>query len=143
MIVYRNTLHWSHILLTRVLVTKLGLISDFDNNPIPEGFIEQMGRVQLANKGQLLLHVSGTVQFVILIASNVETSLSWTCRVSGLWISNIPRYFYFAPYFLCIYIHPISYKIQKNTSAKIDTPFHNQIELRRWTICSFLVLTRH
>ena len=29
---------------------------------------------------------------------NVDTIFSWACHVFGLWISNIPRYFYFALY---------------------------------------------
>ena len=32
----------------------------------------------------------------ICVSSNVETSLSSTCYAPGLWILNIPRYFYFS-----------------------------------------------
>ena len=48
--------------------------------------IEHLQRVRHANRGR----------FWTLKSSNFETNLSWTCLVSGLWVSNIPRYFYFA-----------------------------------------------
>ena len=38
------------------------------------------------------------------IRSNIDTSFPWTCHVSGLWISNIPRYFYFALYSYKIFV---------------------------------------
>ena len=34
--------------------------------------------------------------FGTCICSNVETIFTWACHLFGLWISNIPRYFYFA-----------------------------------------------
>ena len=43
------------------------------------------------SSGHLILSNFGTCK-----CSNVETNLSWTCLVSGLWVSKIPRYFCFA-----------------------------------------------
>ena len=40
-------------------------------------------RVRLANRGRLLLRTPGPVLFGTCICSNVETILSWTCRVYG------------------------------------------------------------
>ena len=40
---------------------------------------------ELANTGSLLLRTPGPVSWCF-ICSNVETRLSWTCHVSGLWI---------------------------------------------------------
>ena len=61
---------------------------------IPGGFyLEHLQRARLANRGRLLLRTPGPVPFWTWICSNVETIFSWTCHVSGLWVSNIPRYF--------------------------------------------------
>ena len=57
-----------------------------------------MQRVRHANKG-CLKNSSGHLflsHFGTCMCSNVESNLSWTCLVSGLWVSNIPRYFCFA-----------------------------------------------
>ena len=40
--------------------------------------------VRLANRGRLLLRTPGPVPFGTCICSNVETILSWTCHVYGL-----------------------------------------------------------
>ena len=70
--------------------------------------------MRLANSIRLLFWTPGPVPFRTCICSNVETSLWWTCHVSRLWISNIPRYFYFAllcwemrlpPFIQCWYVH--------------------------------------
>ena len=42
------------------------------------------------SSGHLVLSHFGTCK-----CSYVETNISWTCLVSGLWVSNIPRYFCF------------------------------------------------
>ena len=47
-------------------------------------------RLDAYASGHLVLSHFGTC-----ICSYVETNLSWTCLVSGLRLSNIPRYFYF------------------------------------------------
>ena len=57
--------------------------------PLTTTNIENLQRVQLANRGRLLLQTPGPVPFRICICSYVETIFSWTCFVSGLWISNI------------------------------------------------------
>ena len=43
------------------------------------------------SSGHLVLSHLGTC-----VCSNVETIFTWACHVLGLWVSNIPRYFYFA-----------------------------------------------
>ena len=63
---------------------------------ISGGFHRTLQRVRLANKGRLLLRTPGPVPFGTCICSNVEIIFSWACHVFGLWISNIPRYSYFA-----------------------------------------------
>ena len=63
---------------------------------ISGGFHRTLQRMRLANRGRLLLRTPGPVPFWTCICSNVETIFSWTCRVLGPWISNIPCYFYFA-----------------------------------------------
>ena len=47
------------------------------------GFHRILQRVQLANRGRLLLRTPGPVLFGTCICSNVETILSWTCHVYG------------------------------------------------------------
>ena len=75
------------------------LITDFDFiTKFREDSIEHLQRVQLANRGRLLLRTPGPVPFETCICSYVETIHCWTCHDSGLWISNIPwswRYFHF------------------------------------------------
>ena len=46
-------------------------------------FYRTLLRVQLANRGRLLLRTPGTVPFGTCICSNVETIFSWTCQVYG------------------------------------------------------------
>ena len=85
MIIYSGTLHWSDILLNGDLVTKLDLITVFDViTQFQEVFIGHLQRVRLANSGRLLLRTPGLVPFRTCICSNVETILSWTCHVYGL-----------------------------------------------------------
>ena len=43
-----------------------------------------------ANRG---FRTPGPVPFVICICSNIETNISWTCHISGCWISIFPRLF--------------------------------------------------
>ena len=50
---------------------------------ISGGFHGTLQRVQLANRGCLLLWTPGPVPFGTCIYSNVETILSWTCHVYG------------------------------------------------------------
>ena len=63
---------------------------------ISGGFHKTLQRVWLANRGRLQLRTPDLVRFGTCICSYAETIFSSTCHVSGLWISNIPRYFYFA-----------------------------------------------
>ena len=73
------------------------LLPNFTLLPNCGGFHRILQRVRLTNRGRLLLRTPGPVPFRTCICSNVETILSWTCHVYGpFWISNIPRYFYFA-----------------------------------------------
>ena len=58
------------------------------------GFHRTLERAQLANRGRLLLLTPGPVPFGTCICCNIETILSLTCHV--FWVSNVPRYFYFA-----------------------------------------------
>ena len=46
-------------------------------------FHRTLQRVQLANRGRLLLRTPGPVTFGTCICSNVGTILSWTCHVYG------------------------------------------------------------
>ena len=64
--------------------------------PIFGGFHRTLQRVQLANRGRLLLRTPGSIPFGTCICSNVETIFSWTCHVFGLWILNIPRVLLFS-----------------------------------------------
>ena len=63
---------------------------------ISGSFHKTLQRVRLAKRGRLLLRTPCPVPFGTCICSNVETIFSWPCHVFGLWISNIPRYFYCA-----------------------------------------------
>ena len=47
------------------------------------GFHRTLQLVRLANRGRLLLRTPGPVPFGTCICSNVETILSWNCRVYG------------------------------------------------------------
>ena len=51
---------------------------------ISGGFHRTFQRVRLANRRHLLLLTPGPVQFETCICSSVETILSWTCHVYGL-----------------------------------------------------------
>ena len=60
--------------------------------------IEHLQRVRHANRGRLLLRTPDPGQFRTWMFSNIQTSVSKTVHVSGLWISNISRYFYLTSY---------------------------------------------
>ena len=66
------------------------------HNQISVGFHRTLQWVRLANRGRLLPRTPGPVSFGTCICSNLKTNFSWACRVFGIYISNIPRYFYFA-----------------------------------------------
>ena len=84
MIIYIDTLHLSDISPNRDLVTELDRVTIFDIITLfREVAIRHLQRVQLANRGRLLLRTPGPVLFGTCICSNVETILSWTCRVYG------------------------------------------------------------
>ena len=79
------------------LFTTLDLITNFDLiTRFKEVSIEHLQWARLANRGRLLLRTPGPVPFGTCFCFNVETILSWTCCVSGIWILNIPLYLYFA-----------------------------------------------
>ena len=67
---------------------------------ISGGFQRTLRPAELANIWRLLLRIPGSVPFGTCICSNIETIFSWACYVFGFWISNIPRYFYFASVFV-------------------------------------------
>ena len=62
---------------------------------ISGGFHRTLQEIRLVIKGRLLLRTPDPVPFGTCIRSNVETLTSWPCHVFGLWILDIPRYFYF------------------------------------------------
>ena len=74
---------------------------DADSSRAP-GLTSGLQRSVNVHRGALLLvpqwQCINSFVFYTCMCSNVETSLSWTCHVSWLWISNIPMYFYFALY---------------------------------------------
>ena len=77
-----DTLHWPDISLNRYFLTELDLITVFDVITLfREVSIGHLQRVQLANRGRLLLRTPSPVPFGTCICSNVETILSWTCHV--------------------------------------------------------------
>ena len=74
-----QTLHqFANLLLNWTLLPILTLLPNFG------GFHRTLQWVQLANRGRLLLQTPGPVPFGTCICSNVETILSWTCHVYGL-----------------------------------------------------------
>ena len=78
-----QTLHQSANLLPNwTLLPILTLLPNF------WGFHRTLQRVRLANRGRLLLRTPGPVPFGTCICSNVETILSWTCYVYGLFESR-------------------------------------------------------
>ena len=91
-----QTLHqFANVLPNWILLPILTLLPYFG------GFRRTLQRLRLANRRRLLLRTPGPVPFGTCICSNVENILSWTCHVYGpFWVSNIPRYFYFALYVL-------------------------------------------
>ena len=94
--IYSDNLHWSDFSLNCDLITELDLIIDFEPiTKFQEVAIEHLQRVLLANRGHLLLQTPGPAPFWTFICPNVETILSCTCHVFGLWVLNIPQYFYF------------------------------------------------
>ena len=56
--------------------------------------------------------------------SSFETSFSKACHVSGLWISNIPKYFFFSS--LRYFKNPFSHDLQ-NRTIKLSTTLIGQI----------------
>ena len=88
-------IHW-HPLLIRHYIKLWPYCRTGSYYQISGGFHRTLQRVRLANRGHLLLRAPGPVPFWTCICSNVVIIFSWTCRVLGSWISNIPRYFYFA-----------------------------------------------
>ena len=74
-----QTLHqFANLLPNWTLLPILTLLPNFG------GFGRTLQRVRLANIGHLLLRTPGPVPFGTCICSNVETILSWTCHVHGL-----------------------------------------------------------
>ena len=63
---------------------------------ISGGFHKTLQWVRLANRLRLLLRTPGPVPFGTCICFNDETIFCWACHDFGLWVSNNPRYFYFA-----------------------------------------------
>ena len=73
-----QTLHlFANLLPNWTLIAILNLLPNFG------GFHRTLQRVQLANRGRLLLRTPGPVPFGTCICTNVETILSWTCHVYG------------------------------------------------------------
>ena len=87
-----QTLHlFANLIPSWTLIPILTLFPNF------WGFQRTLQRVRLANRGRLLLRTPGPVPFGTCICSNVETILSWNLScLRTFWVSNIPRYFYFA-----------------------------------------------
>ena len=104
MTIYNGTPNWSDISPICELITELDLSTDFD---LVTNFRDRaLQRVRLANRGRLLLQTPGPVPFVTCICFNVDF---WPCHVFGLWISNIPRYFYFALQLLQLWLRVQSF----------------------------------
>ena len=96
MIIYSDTLHWSDVSLNRDLATELDLIIIVDVITLfREVSIGHLQLVRLANRGRILFWTPGPVSFVTCICS---TFLKLSC-LRTYWVSNIPRYFYFASSF--------------------------------------------
>ena len=131
MTIYSDSLHSSDISPHLDLVIELYLIADFDLiTRFREVFMKHLQWVRLANRGRLLLRTPSPVPFWICICSNAETALSLICYVSGLWISNIPRYFYFAYQRATILITPSFYifSLLPEVSSISKAMFHrNQV----------------
>ena len=83
MTIYNDALNWPDITPICELITKWILLPILTLSPNCGGFHWTLTRVQLANRGRLLLRKPGPVPFGICICSNVETILSWTCHVYG------------------------------------------------------------
>ena len=74
-----QTLHqFANLLPNWTLFPILTLLPNFG------GFHRTLQRMRLANRGCLLLRTPGLVPFGSCICSHVETILSWTCHVYGL-----------------------------------------------------------
>ena len=74
-----QTLHqFANVLPNWTLLPILSLLPYFG------GFHRTLKRVQLANRGRLLLRTPCPVPFGTCICSNVETNLSWICHFHGL-----------------------------------------------------------
>ena len=92
--VTRHSGWWTHTVtpsIDRTLhqfltITDLDLITEFDFfTLLYKVSIEHMQQVRHANRGRLLLRTPDPVPFWTCMCSNVETNLSWTCLVSGLY----------------------------------------------------------
>ena len=83
--IYNVALNWPDITPICELITKLDwtLLPILTLLPNFGGFHRTLQRVQLANRGRLLLRTPGPVPFGTYICCNVETILSWTCHVYG------------------------------------------------------------
>ena len=74
------------LLLNRTLLPNLTLYRKF---------LERLQWVWHTDRTLIFPRTPGSIPFGTCIFCSVETSLSETCRVSELWISKIPLYFYF------------------------------------------------
>ena len=73
-----QTLHlFANLLPNWTFIPILTLLPSFG------GFHRTLQRLRLANRGRLFLRKPGPVPFGTCICSNVETVLSWACRVCG------------------------------------------------------------
>ena len=73
------------------------IITDFDLITKLRGVLRMCATGATSQQRSLVLRTPGPVPFETCInCSGVETSFYWNCHVSGHWVSNIPRYFYFA-----------------------------------------------
>ena len=89
--IFSYTLHWSDIAITCDRYTELNLTLTWLSNF--ESFLIYANHQRSLS---LLDTLSCQIWDIICMCSNVETILLWTCHVSALWVSNIPRYFYFS-----------------------------------------------
>ena len=82
---YSDTLTWSDIAPICEPITEHGPYYRFwPFYQISGGLNGTLQQVRLDNRGRLLLRTPGPVPFGTCICSNVETILSWTCRVYGI-----------------------------------------------------------
>ena len=92
-----DTFHRTDISLNPDLVAELDLITDIDLiTKFREISIEYLKRVRLDDRKRFFSSGHLVLPVWDLHFSHVDIILSWTYHVSGLRISNIPQYFYFA-----------------------------------------------